>query len=103
MDTSIYDFENKLQSSQLVEYSKEPIMYDFRKISNPHRRKLFRFLREEKYIHLYPYIWIYDWVTLLYSRNWHHTVNQLYFNTKIIRGKKSEMRPGSKMARAEKV
>ena len=34
MDTSIYDFENKLQSSQLVEYSKEPIMYDFRKISN---------------------------------------------------------------------
>lgn len=34
MDTSIYDFENKLQSSQLVEYSKEPIMYDLRKISN---------------------------------------------------------------------
>ena len=34
MDTSIYDFENKLQSSQLVEHSKEPIMYDIRKISN---------------------------------------------------------------------
>ena len=34
MAVSIYDFENKLQSSQLVEYSKEPIMYDFRKISN---------------------------------------------------------------------
>ena len=23
---------------------------------------------------------MYDWVTLLYSRNWHNTVNQLYFN-----------------------
>ena len=34
MDISIYDFENKLQSSQLVEYSKESIMYDFRKIWN---------------------------------------------------------------------
>ena len=22
---------------------------------------------------------MYDWVTLLYSRNWHNTVNQLYF------------------------
>lgn len=34
MDVSIYDFEDNLHSSQLVEYSKEPIMYDFRKISN---------------------------------------------------------------------
>ena len=34
MDISIYDFEDNLHSSQLVEYSKEPIMYDFRKISN---------------------------------------------------------------------
>ena len=23
-----------------------------------------------------------DWVTLLYSRNWYNTVNQLYFNLK---------------------
>ena len=23
---------------------------------------------------------MYDWVTLLYSRNWHNTLNQLYFN-----------------------
>jgi len=29
---------------------------------------------EKKYIHMY------DWVTLLYNRNWHNTVNQLYFN-----------------------
>lgn len=34
MNISIYDFEDKLQSSQLVELSKEPIMYDIRKISN---------------------------------------------------------------------
>ena len=27
---------------------------------------------------------MYDWVTLLYSRNWHSNVNQLYFNTKIL-------------------
>ena len=25
---------------------------------------------------------MYDWVTLLYSRNWRNTVNQLYFNFK---------------------
>ena len=27
-------------------------------------------------------IYRYDWVPLLYSRNWHNIVNQLYFNTK---------------------
>ena len=26
-------------------------------------------------------IYIYKWITLLYSRNWHNTVNQLYLNT----------------------
>ena len=26
---------------------------------------------------------MYDWVTLLYNRNWYNTVNQLYFNKKI--------------------
>ena len=26
---------------------------------------------------------MYDWVTLLYSRNWHNIVNQPYFNQKI--------------------
>ena len=26
------------------------------------------------------YVRVYDWVTLLYSRNWHNIVNQLYFN-----------------------
>ena len=25
---------------------------------------------------------MYDWITLLYSRNWHNTVSQLYFNLK---------------------
>lgn len=34
MDASIYDLEDKLQSSQFVEYSKELIMYDIRKITN---------------------------------------------------------------------
>ena len=28
-------------------------------------------------------IYMYEWVTLLYSRNWHNSVNQLYFNKKI--------------------
>ena len=25
---------------------------------------------------------MYDWVTLLYSRNWHNIENQLYYNKK---------------------
>ena len=28
---------------------------------------------------------VYDWVTLLDSRNWHNTVNQLYFDNKKIK------------------
>ena len=31
---------------------------------------------------------MYDWVTVLYSRNWHNTVNQLYFNKNKTGGKK---------------
>ena len=27
-------------------------------------------------------VYMYDWVTLLYSRNWHNIINQLYFNKK---------------------
>ena len=27
------------------------------------------------------YIYMYDWVTLLFNRNWHSIVSQLYFNT----------------------
>ena len=27
-------------------------------------------------------VYMYDWVTLLYSRNWHNIVNQFYFNKK---------------------
>ena len=36
------------------------------------------------YIYIYLYVCVFvcvcDWVTLLYSRNWHNIVNQLYFN-----------------------
>ena len=28
------------------------------------------------------FVCVYDWVTLLYNRNWHNIVNQLYFNKK---------------------
>ena len=28
------------------------------------------------------FIYVYNWVTLLYGRDWHHIVNQLYFNEK---------------------
>ena len=34
---------------------------------------------------------MYDWVTLLYSRNWHNMANQLYFNT--IFNKKEKKKP----------
>ena len=34
-------------------------------------------------------IYTYDWITMLYSRNWHNTVNQLYSN-KIFFKKKPE-------------
>ena len=29
---------------------------------------------------MYIYVYIYDWVTMLYSRNRHNTENQLYSN-----------------------
>ena len=29
------------------------------------------------------YICIYNWVTVLYHRDWHNSVNQLHFNQKI--------------------
>ena len=29
-------------------------------------------------------VFMYDWVTALYSRNWHNTVNQLYSNKCIL-------------------
>ena len=28
-------------------------------------------------------MYMYEWVTLLYSRNWHNMVNQIYFNKEI--------------------
>ena len=34
-----------------------------------------------------------DWVTLLYSRNWHNTVNQLYFNKKTKQNKTETKNP----------
>ena len=30
-------------------------------------------------------MYMYDWVTLLYSINWHKIVNQLYFNKKYFK------------------
>ena len=35
------------------------------------------------------YKYIYDWVTLLHSRNWHNVVNHLYFNFKNIKNSKT--------------
>ena len=35
------------------------------------------------YTHTHTHIYTYDWVTMLYSRNWHNIVNQLYFNKEI--------------------
>lgn len=29
-------------------------------------------------------MYVYDWVALVYSRSWHHMVNQLYFNLRKI-------------------
>ena len=31
------------------------------------------------------YIYMYDWVTLLCSRNWYNIVNQLYFSKNILK------------------
>ena len=33
---------------------------------------------------------MYDWVILLYNRNWHNSVNQLYLNTKIKKKKRTQ-------------
>ena len=30
------------------------------------------------------YMYMNDWVTFLYSRNWHNIVNHLYFNLKKV-------------------
>ena len=42
---------------------------------------------------VYIYIYIYDWVTLLCSRNWYNTVNELYFNKTIFQRKEKEILP----------
>ena len=44
---------------------------------------------------------MYDWVTMLYSRNWHNTVNQLYFNRKKM-NKEGGGEGGEGKARTEK-
>ena len=41
---------------------------------------------------------MYDWVTLLYSRNGHNIVNQLYFNKKIQKGGCSSGPVGTELA-----
>ena len=36
---------------------------------------------------------MYNWVTLLYSRNWHNIVNQLYFNNNKKNGPQGSIHP----------
>ena len=43
--------------------------------------------RQYKTMHVL-YIYVCDWVTMLYSRNWHNAINQLYCNKKKIKFKK---------------
>ena len=31
------------------------------------------------------YTYMYDWITLLYSRNWYNTINSLYSNKKFFK------------------
>ena len=40
---------------------------------------------------------MYNWVTSLYSRNWHNIVNKPYFNKKIISKKKKEKKERRRM------
>ena len=46
----------------------------------------------EDHIRKGMYIYMDDWVTLLYSRNWHNTVNQLYFNKKFLKDKATHIK-----------
>ena len=39
-------------------------------------------MRKKMYVCVYMYM--NDWVTFLYSRNWHNIVNHLYFNLKKV-------------------
>ena len=48
--------------------------------------------KEYKKEYIYIYINIYIWVALLYSRNWHNILNQLYTIKKIKLKKKKERR-----------
>ena len=43
----------------------------------------------EDNVYIYMYTYMYDWVTLWHSRNWHNIVNQLHFNLKKEKGKKT--------------
>ena len=40
------------------------------------------------------YVCMYDWVAMLFSRNWRKTVNQLYFNLKNKKGEEAGKRQG---------
>ena len=40
------------------------------------------------------YLYIYNWFTLLYYRNWHNIVNQLYFNKKKLKRKLKKRQGG---------
>ena len=41
-------------------------------------------------------MYIYDWATLLYSRNWHNTVNRLYFKKREIDRQTDTEREGNR-------
>ena len=50
-------------------------------------------------IYIYIYVCMYNWITLLYSRNQHKTISQLYFNFKenLYRKKKKKMPTASNL------
>ena len=42
-------------------------------------------------------MYIYEWITLLYGRNWHNIVNQLYFSKKSNCGQPQKAGESKKM------
>lgn len=39
----------------------------------------------EKNLKNSEYMYVYNWLTLLYNSNWHNIINQLYLNLKVLR------------------
>ena len=51
-----------------------PISWDRNTIEENLRKGMYGYM-----CFIYTHTHTHDWVTFLYSRNWHNTVNQLYF------------------------